>query len=342
MVDFSDLDDTNLDNYGKTPAKKSKKDRPTFPCQTCAGTGRYRHPRVHQEKDHCFACGGRGFFYTSPFDRQKKRDAAHKRKADAILKVQQTFDAQYPGVIALAREFGKTSEFMRSLVDQYGSGKLLTERQVEAIRKFAEKRDEYRIQRQAERDKLSTEVDLAPIHAMFDHARDAGLKKLQYRAEGLVIKPASAVSANAGALYVKTTNDCYIGKVIGNKFHPNRDATQSHKEALLKIAKDPVDAAKAYGKLTGSCSCCGRTLTDPQSIELGIGPVCAEKWFGFTIPGPTKVEAKRHLEEAAIEINTNYPRALPIAGKYDHLYKEGMTAKEKQAIRAKARKEART
>ena len=30
----------------------------------------------------------------------------------------------------------------------------------------------------------------------------------------------------------------------------------------------------------GHCSVCGRTLTEPESIELGIGPICAEKVYG--------------------------------------------------------------
>ena len=34
------------------------------------------------------------------------------------------------------------------------------------------------------------------------------------------------------------------------------------------------DAAR-FGLLTGVCACCGRTLTDPESIARGIGPVCA-------------------------------------------------------------------
>lgn len=39
-----------------------------------------------------------------------------------------------------------------------------------------------------------------------------------------------------------------------------------------------LDAAKAYGRATGTCCCCGRELTDPASIEDGIGPICATKF----------------------------------------------------------------
>lgn len=73
---------------------------------------------------------------------------------------------------------------------------------------------------------------------------------------------------------------------------------------------------------------------------MGIGPVCADKWFGIATPGPTKAEARKHLEEASVEINTNYAKArtTSVAGKYDHLYKEGMTAAEKKRLRAQMRK----
>lgn len=46
---------------------------------------------------------------------------------------------------------------------------------------------------------------------------------------------------------------------------------------LEKIAKNPLDALVTYGRVTGVCGVCGRTLTDPESIEAGIGPVCASK-----------------------------------------------------------------
>lgn len=39
-----------------------------------------------------------------------------------------------------------------------------------------------------------------------------------------------------------------------------------------------LEAAKAYGHIYGMCVICGRTLTDEQSIEMGIGPICASKF----------------------------------------------------------------
>lgn len=48
-------------------------------------------------------------------------------------------------------------------------------------------------------------------------------------------------------------------------------------EAILVIRKDANACSTAYGLLSGRCGVCGRLLTDPVSIEAGIGPKCAEK-----------------------------------------------------------------
>jgi len=45
---------------------------------------------------------------------------------------------------------------------------------------------------------------------------------------------------------------------------------------LSRIADDPKEAAIAYGRELGVCHC-GRTLTNPDSIARGIGPICATK-----------------------------------------------------------------
>jgi hypothetical protein len=40
------------------------------------------------------------------------------------------------------------------------------------------------------------------------------------------------------------------------------------------------EQAAEFGKLYGICCICGRTLTNEESIEAGIGPICAGKVFG--------------------------------------------------------------
>lgn len=43
------------------------------------------------------------------------------------------------------------------------------------------------------------------------------------------------------------------------------------------IDADPEAAALAFASLTNCCRVCGRTLTDPESRERGIGPDCLTK-----------------------------------------------------------------
>ncbi len=92
-----------------------------------------------------------------------------------------------------------------------------------------------------------------------------------------------AGSANAGGLYVKEAKGGdYLGKVVGGQFvaafGTPAPRVAEIKAALAVIATDPAAAAVRYGKATGICSCCGRALTDPASVEAGIGPICAEAW----------------------------------------------------------------
>lgn len=53
----------------------------------------------------------------------------------------------------------------------------------------------------------------------------------------------------------------YVGKVRG----------------LVAEHRITLDEARQFGIETGACICCGAELTDPKSIEAGIGPVCAKR-----------------------------------------------------------------
>lgn len=43
------------------------------------------------------------------------------------------------------------------------------------------------------------------------------------------------------------------------------------------VRKMTLEEAMQFGKLYGQCCRCGKTLTDENSIENGIGPICAGK-----------------------------------------------------------------
>lgn len=59
----------------------------------------------------------------------------------------------------------------------------------------------------------------------------------------------------------------YVGGATGHKA-----------QAWLRNARRMTLAeAKEYGRMTGSCCRCGRRLDVPESVEAGIGPVCAGK-----------------------------------------------------------------
>lgn len=52
---------------------------------------------------------------------------------------------------------------------------------------------------------------------------------------------------------------------------------QRARKVLDRIASDPKKASLAYGKESGVCGVCSSPLTNKESLDLGIGPVCRGK-----------------------------------------------------------------
>lgn len=74
----------------------------------------------------------------------------------------------------------------------------------------------------------------------------------------------------------------------------------ANRDTLSVIASNPAAAAKAYGALMGKCSFCGKPLTDAGSVEVGYGPVCADKFeLPHTPKGTPKLSAVVALEREA-------------------------------------------
>lgn len=282
---FADLEVKPEDYAGNGGQQvKAKKERATFPCQSCGGTGVYRSPRVNQEKAHCFPCKGKGYFYQSEGDRLKSRAAAAKRKRSKFEVAFEVFTNENPGFVEILAELSGWNSFAADLKAQLDKKGALSAGQVSAALRLHAKAMATRAAKAAEKalaqSAASTAVDLSPIHSMFEKARESGLQKMVYRAEGFKLTPAKADSRNPGAIYVNRNNGEYLGKVVGDKFMASSEATQEDKETLLKIAENPSKVAKEYGIKTGKCCLCGRTLTDKVSIANGIGPICEAGW-GF-------------------------------------------------------------
>lgn len=118
----------------------------------------------------------------------------------------------------------------------------------------------------------------------FEAAKSKGAKRLTLRFKGINIKP----NRDLSALWVTSQTETeegnyglqpkYLGKVT--RISIDSRLSDDVKEVIMSASKDPLTAAIRYGKVSGECSCCGRELTDPQSIERGIGPICATK-FGW-------------------------------------------------------------
>jgi len=132
-----------------------------------------------------------------------------------------------------------------------------------------------------------SDADQSKFEALFnafEAAKAKGAKRLTLRFNGVNVKP----NRDLTALWVTSQTEKeegnyglqpkYLGKVtrIGMDSRLSDDVQQT----IMLAANDPLTAAIQYGKVSGSCSCCGRELTDPQSIERGIGPICATK-FGW-------------------------------------------------------------
>ncbi|TJV68604.1 MAG: hypothetical protein E5X76_28910 [Mesorhizobium sp.] len=284
MIDFNDLDTDPMTSTPVAPVTTSEEIRAAahmhnggdalFECPKCMGSGLWRGARYPRK---CFACQGKGKV-------SKAVVAAAKGKvtrAANLAASKAAFEAANPDLMKGLREIAGWHRFAGDLLakfEQYGE---LTAGQVgAALNSLAEvkrKREEKAAARATETADRSGEVGVDRINALFATAMESGLKKPMFRTERLTIKPAKL---HPGTLYVtdKAAGGEYVGKIVNGQFTARREAKPDTLALLCAIAADPLKAATDYGRSTGVCGCCGRELTDPDSVKAGIGPICATKW----------------------------------------------------------------
>lgn len=119
--------------------------------------------------------------------------------------------------------------------------------------------------------------DATPVQDAFHAYADAGLVgQPTIRITGYRLKKHDA----SIAVYAEDVG--YVGAIVNGMFAASRKMTANKFDftELEDMFKHFHKAVTDYGHLTNNCGCCGRKLTDPVSVERGIGPIC-EKRFGL-------------------------------------------------------------
>lgn len=179
----------------------------------------------------------------------------------------------------------KQAAFIRSLkaelgmtVDEDGLASLTSKMASTMISALLERRDERRAQKLAEDSEVAGEPLVAVLpegyftvvledgsHRTFrakdasDRSRLAGRRILSY------LSGSNNESDYTGFGFVTEK-----GIQIWRRF--SEDSVLA--DAARVLVGDPSAAQKAYAVTSGNCYVCGKMLTEPLSIELGIGPVC--------------------------------------------------------------------
>ncbi len=273
-----------LENPSSPPLHTGEIDEGTFPCEKCNGTGTitvYRSGGGWGQRGksiRCPVCHGKKVFHTSPATRRKNRERA-RRKVEEQARLNREEATQFlKDEPAIAGWFEANKGWMQFAADlhhklfKYGA---LTENQIAAIERAIVKAKE----RDANREQVDVSgAGFAKLLEGFASAVASGLKRPRLTIAGIVFSRAKDNSKNPGCLYVKFDSQ-YQGKITKEgAFYPVRACVQEVKDAVQRIGNDPYAEAIAHGIKTGRCSCCGRELTRADSIERGMGAICAGKW----------------------------------------------------------------
>ena len=221
----------------------------------------------------CYKCKGTGIlkFKTSPEQRAKGKVNAQKRAARKVeIKAEKAVayreaNAEFVAYLEEVSGWNGFASSMLSAINDYGS---LTDPQ----RAAADKMHAKHVAKQADKAAEPTSgLDLTDVPAGLYAIPNGDTRlKVAIRKPGKNSRWHGSIFVDDGAAYGSRKN---YGRQM-----PGKEYEGSIIEQLKAIAADPLEAMKAYGKLTSTCGACGRKLEDEKSIALGIGPVCLNKF----------------------------------------------------------------
>lgn len=90
------------------------------------------------------------------------------------------------------------------------------------------------------------------------------------------IKPGSYWTFDGKVARVRESRSS--GRLYAELLNAESEKFEYSRGAIFKLkSRMTLDEAKAWGAQHGLCCVCAKLLTDPKSIEAGIGPVCAKR-----------------------------------------------------------------
>lgn len=109
--------------------------------------------------------------------------------------------------------------------------------------------------------------------------------KVRFTLDGVTIQlsVAGRSSKNFGAINVTDGRpfgqNQFYGCILTNGiWSPSPTTPKKVVDFISELAQDPQAGASKYGKLTQHCCFCQSGLTDPKSLAVGYGPVCAKRY----------------------------------------------------------------
>lgn len=283
--DLNDGLDGLWEDFGREPIAKEEAREPLpaipakplyeQPCYSCRGTGRF-YSYTGRLVGNCFKCKGTGkqTFKTSPEARAKNRENAQNAKDRKVAAFAEQHTEEFAWIVAKAGKFNFATEMLNTL-NKFGH---LTERQLATVTRLMlqdRERDAQRETAKAEAEAKAVAIDISPIMNAMEKAFANDIKR------PLIRLAEFKFAYKPGVIYVRNrSGDVYYGKIVDGRFFQSRDCTAEDQANILRVAANPEEEAIAYGRREGACAICGRTLTNHESIDRGIGPICAEN-FGW-------------------------------------------------------------
>ena len=201
-------------------------------------------------------------------------------------------------LVSFLSNYSGSNQFVQSVKTQFSTGRRLSPKQMEAIRKFLS---------QEQAPKLTAELDSA-LRAYSGNSNFINSIKEQHLA-GRTLSPKQIESVSKSLLQVLTPAPAKIFSlktgdyVVVNKFMASKigEATgllrPHYGLEILAVHHETEKAwlvdAKLSAKKTCYCAICGIELTNPTSRARGIGPICAEKvGVGYSETSVAELEDK--------------------------------------------------